>query len=66
MCLKAHTGTRVEEIDDYMLVYIDRLDSQLLRGGVRRREVHDIRKQRDWRQLCLDNCKYNAELCQCR
>jgi transposase len=54
--LKAHTVTKVEEGDDCMRVYIDRLGSRLLRCGVcgkRCREVHDIRKQRAWRDLSM-------------
>lgn len=54
--LKAHTVTRVEETDDCMRVYIDRLGSRLLRCSVcgkRCREVHDIRKQREWRDLSM-------------
>jgi len=54
--LKAHTVTKVEEADDCMRVYIDRLGSRLLRCAVcgkRCREVHDIRKQREWRDLSM-------------
>jgi len=54
--LKAHTVAKVEEADDCMRVYIDRLGSRLLRCGVcgkRCREVHDIRKQREWRDLSM-------------
>jgi transposase len=54
--LKAHTVTKVEEADDCMRVFIDRLGSRLLRCGVcgkRCREVHDIRKQREWRDLSM-------------
>jgi transposase len=54
--LKAHTVTKVEEADDCMRVYIDRLGSRLLRCGVcgkRCREVHDLRKQREWRDLSM-------------
>jgi len=54
--LKAHTVTKVEETDECMLVYIDRLGNRLLRCGVCRqrcREVHDIRKQREWRDLSM-------------
>src|SRR5438874_12061019 len=39
-----------------MLVYIERLGKRLLRCGVCRRrclEVHDIRKQREWRDLSM-------------
>ena len=54
--LKAHTVTKVEETDECMLVYIDRLGKRLLRCGVCRqrcREVHDIRKEREWRDLSM-------------
>ena len=54
--LKAHTVTKVEETDECMLVYIDRLGKRLLRCGVCRQrclEVHDIRKQREWRDLSM-------------
>jgi transposase len=54
--LKAHTVTKVEETDDSMLVYIDRLGKRLLRCGVCRQrclEVHDISKEREWRDLSM-------------
>jgi len=54
--LKAHTVTKVEETDENMLVYIDRLGKRLLRCGVCRQrclEVHDIRQQREWRDLSM-------------
>jgi transposase len=54
--LKAHTVTKVEETDEYMLVHIDRLGQRLLRCGVCRHrclEVHDIRKEREWRDLSM-------------
>jgi len=54
--LKAHTVTKVEETDDCLRVYIDRLGSRLLRCGVCRkrcREVHDIRQQREWHDLSM-------------
>ena len=54
--LKAHTVTKVEETDECMLVHIDRLGKRLLRCGVCRqrcREVHDIRKERGWRDLSM-------------
>jgi transposase len=54
--LKAHTVTRVEETAECMVVYIDRLSNRLLRCGVCRRrcrQVHDIRKQREWRDLSM-------------
>ena len=54
--LKAHTVTKVEETDQCMLVRIDRLGKRLLRCGVCRQrclEVHDIRKERGWRDLSM-------------
>jgi hypothetical protein len=54
--LKAHTVTKVEETDEFMIVSIDRLGRRLLRCGVcgqRCREVHSVRKERDWRDLSL-------------
>lgn len=54
--LKAHTVTRVEEIEDAMIVHIDRLGKRLLRCGVCRlrcREVHSIRQEREWRDLWM-------------
>jgi hypothetical protein len=52
--LKAHTVTKVEQTDEFMVVYIDRLGGRLLRCGVCRqrcREVHDLRSEREWRDL---------------
>ena len=54
--LKAHTVTQVEERDGEMIVSIDRLGKRLLRCGVCRQrcqEVHDIRKEREWRDLSM-------------
>jgi transposase len=54
--LKAHTVRKVEETDEFMIVWIDRLGKRLLRCGVCRqrcREVHSVRKERDWRDLSL-------------
>jgi transposase len=54
--LKAHTVTRVEETDECMVVHIDRLGKRLLRCGVCRQrclEVHDVRREREWRDLSL-------------
>lgn len=54
--LKAHTVTKVEETGECMRVHIDRLDQRLLRCGVCRRrclQVHDIRKEREWRDLSM-------------
>ena len=54
--LKAHTVTRVEETEEAMIVQIDRLGERLLRCGVcglRCREVHGIRKEREWRDLSM-------------
>ena len=54
--LKAHTVTKVEETDECMLVYIDRLGKRLLRCGICRQrclQVHDIRTEREWRELSM-------------
>jgi transposase len=54
--LKAHTVTKVEESDGCMLVHINRLGKRLLRCGVCRQrclEVHDIREEREWRDLSM-------------
>jgi transposase len=54
--LKAHTVTKVEETAECMLVWIDRLGRRLLRCGVCRQrclEVHDVRKEREWRDLSM-------------
>ena len=54
--LKAHTVTKVEETERYMIVHIDRLGRRLLRCGVCRqrcRKVHSVRKAREWRDLSM-------------
>jgi len=48
--------TKVEETGECMLVHIDRLGQRLLRCGVCRQrclEVHDIREEREWRDLSM-------------
>ena len=54
--LKAHTVTKAEETERYMIVHIDRLGRRLLRCGVCRqrcRKVHSVRKAREWRDLSM-------------
>ncbi len=54
--LKAHTVIQVEEREEEMIIHIDRLGRRLLRCGVCRRrcrEVHSIRKEREWRDLAM-------------
>lgn len=54
--LKAHTVTKVEEIDGCMLAHIDRLGKRLLRCGVCRKrcsKVHSAQKEREWRDLSM-------------
>jgi transposase len=56
--LKAHTVTKVEETDRFMIVHIERLGRRLLRCGVCRqrcRKVHSIRKPREWRDPSVGN-----------
>lgn len=54
--LKAHSVTRLEETDECMVVHIERLGKRLLRCGFCRQrclQVHDIRKEREWRDLSM-------------
>jgi len=54
--LKAHTVTKVEETERYLIVCIDRLGRRLLRCGVCRQrchKVHSVRKAREWRDLSM-------------
>jgi transposase len=54
--LKAHTVTKVEETEEFMIIHIDRLGDRLLRCGLCRqrcREVHSVGKQREWRDLSM-------------
>src|ERR1035438_2256266 len=63
--LKAHTVTRVEETEDYMIIHIDRLGSRLLRCGLCRqrcRKVHSVRQSREWRDLDRDESGGNRGL----
>jgi len=56
LALKAHRVTKVEETGEQMVVHIDRLGKRLLRCGVCRqrcRQVHSIRKERQWRDLSM-------------
>lgn len=64
--LKTHTVTRVEEAADCLRVHIDRLGRRLLRCGLCRqrcREVYDVRREREWRDLSLR--KVPLKLCYC-
>ena len=54
--LKAHTVTKVEETEEFMIIHIDRLGDRLLRCGLCRqrcRKVHSVRKEREWRDLSM-------------
>ena len=54
--LKAHTVTKVEETEKFLIVHIDRLGTRLLRCGVCRqrcRKVHSMRRTREWRDLSM-------------
>jgi transposase len=64
--LKAHTVTKVEETVEFMLVHIDRLGKRLLRCGVCRQrclEVHDIRREREWRDLSMRKLPLKLRYC---
>lgn len=54
--MKAHTVVKVEETEECLTVYIDRLGRRLLRCGVCRqrcRKVHGVRAEREWRDLSM-------------
>lgn len=54
--LKAHTVTKVEETESYLIIHIDRLGTRWLRCGLCRkrcRQVHSQRKPREWRDLSM-------------
>ena len=54
--LKAHSVTKVEEIEGEMIIHINRLGKRLLRCGLCRqrcRKVHSVRKPREWRDLSM-------------
>src|ERR1039457_2418112 len=54
--LKAHTVTRVEETEEYMIIHIDRLGTRLLRCGLCRkrcRKVHSLGRPREWGDLSM-------------
>ena len=56
LVLKAHTVTGVEETEECMTVRIDCLGRRLLRCGVCRqrcRQIHSVRKEREWRDLSM-------------
>jgi transposase len=64
--LKAHTVTHVEETDEAMVVYIDRLGRRLLRCGVCRqrcRQVHSTRPEREWRDLSMRKLPLKLRYC---
>ena len=64
--LKAHTVTKVEETEDYMIIHIDRLGDRLLRCGLCRqrcRKVHSMRKKREWRDLSMRKLPLKLRYC---
>src|SRR5216683_3232706 len=70
--LKAHTVTKVEQTAEFMIIHIDRLGDRLLRCGLCRqrcREVHSVRKEREWRDLSMRNLplklRYRPRRVQC-
>lgn len=64
--LKAHRVTQVETTEESMIVYIDRMGKRLLRCGVCRRrclEVHNVRKEREWRDLAMRQSQLLLRYC---
>lgn len=64
--LKAHKVTKVEEDGECLVAYIDRLGKRLLRCGVCRhrcKEVHDIRSEREWRDLSVRKAPLKLRYC---
>jgi len=64
--LKAHTVTKVEDTEEFMVVHIDRLGQRLLRCGVCRqrcREVHSVRPEREWRDLSMRKQRLKLRYC---
>jgi transposase len=54
--LKVHRVTRVEDTGECLRVHMDRRGRRLLRCGLcrlRGREVHSLRKEREWRDLSI-------------
>ena len=54
--LKAHRVTKVETSEDHMIISIARQGNRRLRCGVCRRpcrQVHSVRKEREWRDLSM-------------
>jgi len=54
--LKAHTVTKVEQTEKFLIIHIDRRGDRLLRCGLCRqrcREVHSVCKEREWRDLSM-------------
>jgi len=71
--LKAHRVTKVESGGDRMMIAIDRLGNRQLRCGVCRRrcrQVHSVRKEREWRDLSMRQMplilRYQPRRVQCR
>ena len=64
--LKAHTVTRVEETEKFLIVHIDRLGGRLLRCGVCRqrcRKVRSVRRAREWRDLSMRSLALKLRYC---
>lgn len=71
--LKAHRVTQVEQIDQAVVVHIDRLGNRRLRCGQcgrPGRRVHDVRRVRQWKDLSMRDVSlllcYQPRRVQCR
>jgi transposase len=64
--LKAHKVTKVEEAGECLVVYFERLGQRLLRCGVCRqrcKEIHDVRTEREWRDLWIRKSPLKLRYC---
>ena len=63
--LKAHTVTKVEETEKFLVVHIARFGGRLLRCGVCRQrwKVHSVGRPREWRDLSMRKLPLKLRYC---
>ncbi len=64
--LKGHRVTRVENNEDSLIIFIDRMGKRLLRCGVCRKRclnVHSVRKEREWQDLSMRQSRLILRYC---